>query len=201
MRRTIFLALLATLLIVPAARAASSAEIWADCQKDSVLQGHYTTAELRKARSTLPTDIDEYSDCRDVLSRAISGGTSSSGSGNGGGGGGGGGGSSSGGGTSSGAGSRAGSGATADSGPPPAPVTPTTPQDQAALTEAASTGGKPVDLNGQAVLPGGASQLSADVGRNTLPTTLVFVLLLLAAAALAAATPRIRHRVLTHRRT
>ncbi len=73
MRRTIFLALLAALLLVPAAAhaAADPIKIIRDCEDDGVLQGNYTASELRKARSELPTDIDEYSDCRDVLSRAI----------------------------------------------------------------------------------------------------------------------------------
>ncbi len=62
------MALLAALLLVPAAaHAAGPIEIIRDCEDDGVLQGDYTAAELRKARSELPTDIDEYSDCRDVL--------------------------------------------------------------------------------------------------------------------------------------
>jgi hypothetical protein len=196
MRRTIFLALLATLLLVPTARAASSDQIWKDCQDDGVLQGHYTTAELRKADSNMPSDVSEYSDCHDVLSRAIAAKTSS---GSKGGGGGGGGGSSSGGGGSSG-GSGAGSsgGGTRDSAPA-APVTPATPQDQAALTQAAKQGETPVTLDGKAVLPGGASRLAADVGRNPLPTTLVLVLVMLALAAALGGGLRIRNRVVAHR--
>jgi hypothetical protein len=200
MRRTIFLALLATLLLVPAARAADSEQIWQDC-KDSVLQGHYTTAELRKADSSMPSDVSEYTDCHDVISRAIAAKTSSSGSkggGSGGGGGGGGGGSSSNGGGSGGSGSGAGGADTPDS-TPAAPVTPSTPQDQAALTEAATSGNQPVTLDGKAVLPGGASRLAADVGRNPLPTTLVLVLIMLALAALLGGGVRVRNRVLGHR--
>jgi hypothetical protein len=145
----------------------------------------------------MPADVSEYSDCRDVLSRAISARASSSSGGGGGGGGGTGGGGGGGGGAGSGAGA---SGGGADAGQPAAPVTPSTPQDQAALSQAATGGGAPVKLGRQAVLPGGASRLAADVGRNQLPTTLVIVLVLLAVAALAAVSPRVRQRVLAHRR-
>ena len=202
MRRTIFLALLATLLFVPTARAASSTQIIRDCIDDSVLEGHYSLSELRNARSHLPTDADEYSDCRDVLARAIAAATSSSSSSSSGGGshgGGGGGGTSPGGGTTS--GGSSGSHDSSRSTAPAAPVTPTTPQDQAALNEAATKGNGPVDVGGQAVLPGGASRLAANVGRNQLPTTLVIVLVLVALAALAAGVPRVRNRVLAHRQS
>ena len=47
MRRTIFLALLAALLIAPAARATPPDEIARDCNDDSVLQGNYSLADLR----------------------------------------------------------------------------------------------------------------------------------------------------------
>ncbi|WP_028058012.1 hypothetical protein [Candidatus Solirubrobacter pratensis] len=200
MRRTIFLALLATLLLmVPAARAADPTTVIKDCEDDSVLQGSYTLSELRQARSHLPSDIDEYSDCRDVLGRAIAaktstpssngdnngGGSSSAGAGGGAGAGG------TGGGTSGGAGSGAYT--------PPIRILPTTPQDHAALTQAAKQGDRPVSLDGKAVMPGGASRLAAEVGRNTLPTTLVLVLIMLALAAVLGGGLRIRNRVVTHR--
>ena len=99
MRRTIFLALLATLLCASAARAAGTEAILRDCQDDSVLQGHYSVEELRKARRDMDADIREYTDCSDVIGRAIAAKTSSAssggnggGSGSSGGGGGGGGG-------------------------------------------------------------------------------------------------------------
>jgi hypothetical protein len=199
MRRTILLALLATLLIVPAAQAGET-QIYKDCQDDSQLQGHYTVSELRQARSDLPSDVDEYSDCRDVLSRAIADKTSASSgsqSGSGGGGGAATGGGGGGGGSSSGAGAS-GSAGGAGSGAPAAPVTPSTPQDQAALTQAATQGAAPVNLDGKAVLPGGAARLAADVGRNSLPTTLVVVLILLALAAVGGAARRIRNRDVAH---
>src|SRR5689334_12269895 len=72
MRRTSFMALLAALVLAPSAHAAGTTQqILRDCIDDGVLQGHYTQAELRKAAANLPTDVDEYSDCGGVLSRAL----------------------------------------------------------------------------------------------------------------------------------
>jgi hypothetical protein len=81
MRWTIIAALLGALLLAPAAHAAGPIQIIRDCEDDGVLQGNYSASDLRKARSNLPTDIDEYSDCRDVLSRAIAAKTQTAGGG------------------------------------------------------------------------------------------------------------------------
>src|SRR4051794_31322231 len=87
MRRTIFLALLAALLLAPTARAAgSTTQILRDCADDGILQGDYTAAQLRTARDHIPAELTEYSDCNDVLSRAIAAKTAASGGGGGGGG-------------------------------------------------------------------------------------------------------------------
>src|SRR4051794_5463507 len=74
MRRTILMALLAALLLTPAAHAADGTrgKILRDCQDDSVLNGSYTAEQMRDARNNIPAELDEYSDCRDVLTRAIS---------------------------------------------------------------------------------------------------------------------------------
>jgi hypothetical protein len=205
MRRTIFLALLATLLCAPVARAADTrTEIWRDCVLDSKLDGNYTLAQLRDARSHPPADGLEYSDCTDILARAIAAKTSSShsnsnssggGSNSGGGGGGTGGGGSTG---SSSGGSTGGGGGSTDTAPA-APITPSTPADQQALSEAAIEGGQPVKVDGKPVMPGGTSRLAADVGRNSLPTTLVIVLIMLGLAAILGGGRRIRDRVIAHR--
>src|SRR3954468_20584628 len=75
--------------VVPAANAASTTQILRDCADDGVLQGDYKPAELRKARQNIPTDTDEYTDCRDVLAPAAAAGVAGSGSSSAGGGGGG----------------------------------------------------------------------------------------------------------------
>src|SRR3954465_12946095 len=98
MRR--LLPLLIALLSLPAAAAlASGGKVIRDCTDDGRLQGHYSQKDLRDALSSLPSDIDEYTDRRDVIRRAAFGGAGGSGGGGkggsggtGGGGGGGGGG-------------------------------------------------------------------------------------------------------------
>ena len=202
MRRTIFLALLATLLCAPVARADTTTQIWRDCVLDSKLDGHYTLAQLREARSHPPADGLEYTDCTDILARAIAAKTSSHSSGNNSGGnssGGGtvGGGGGTGGGSGSGGGGS-GDGGTGDSAPA-APLTPSTPADQKALSEAAIQGSNVVKIDGKPVMPGGQSQLTADVGRNSLPGTLVIVLILLGLAAILGGGRQIRDRVVAHR--
>jgi hypothetical protein len=182
MRRIILPALLATLLFAPPARADDS-KIIRDCALDSVLNGHYTTAELRSARAHLPTDVDEYSDCRDILSRAIAAATQSSGSS------GGSGSPGSSGGGSPGSGGDGGGGTA-----PAAPVAPSTPQDQAALSQAAKEGGQAIDVDGQPIIPGSASLVST-AGANTLPGPILAVLVLLGAATLASIAPFFRRHV------
>jgi hypothetical protein len=196
MRRTTFLALLAALLLVPTAQAAGPTEILRDCFDDGVLQGKYTSAELRNARAKMPTDIDEYSDCRDVLSRAIAATASSSGGGNG---------SGStdpgtlGGGTSAGGGTGGSAGGSGGLPPEPTPDAaqilggPSTPQDAAAVAAAAENGDRPVEVAGKPVSPG-ASRLASEVGRNGLPTSTVLVLALLGGVLLAALLPSLLRR-------
>src|SRR3954454_13995764 len=75
--------LLGLVVLVPAADAASTTQILRDCADDGVLQGTYTPSELRKARKNIPTDTDEYTDCRDVLSLAAAGAVAGSGAGSG----------------------------------------------------------------------------------------------------------------------
>jgi hypothetical protein len=202
MRRTIFLALLAALLLAPTASAANPIR---DCEDDGILQGDYTPSQLRQARSNLPTDIDEYSDCRDVLSRAIAASASASGpSGGTGGGGGNGAGATSGGGTPdpTAQSSPAPSNPTPSTGKDPGIVTgPSTPEDWKAIDGANRHGDDAVVLSGRPVSPG-STRLAAQVGRNGLPSSLIFVVALLGTAALVAfVLPVVRRRGFTHRET
>src|SRR5919106_4407961 len=75
--------LLLLLVAAPAASAQSTRQrILQECQ-DGRLTGDYSTGEIRDARNNIPDDIDQYSNCRDVLSRALAQ-RASSGSGSGG---------------------------------------------------------------------------------------------------------------------
>jgi hypothetical protein len=199
---------IAFVLLVAAspASAASRTEILRDCQ-DGSLSGSYTPSELRDARSHIPADIDQYSDCRDVLTRAL---TSGSGTGtgtnssNGGG-------SSSGGGTSGSSGSGGGNSGSGTSSAPkssdvapnaaaPAPVLkPETQKEQTALTDAGSTGGtEPVTVGERPIVPG-ATAFDPGEGGNRVPSSLVVTIVLLAVAAAVAAAPKARRRVLDRR--
>jgi hypothetical protein len=175
MPRTALIALLALLVAVPPALADSTRnKILRECQNGH-LTGDYTAREIRDARSNIPDDLDQYTDCRDVLTRALlnlAGGGSGDGGGDAGGFGatgglGGGGGGSSGG----------------------TPLTPSTEADHQALEQAATSGNQPIQIAGRNVTPGAAL-------RNDLPSTLLVLLILLAAAAAAAFAPYVRRHAL-----
>lgn len=206
MRRTILLALFAALVLVlpTTAHAQSNETILRDCADDGILQGDYSASAMRTARNNMPAELDEYSDCRDVLSRAISAKTAGSNNNNNNGGTTGG--TTNGGGTGGSTGS--GGGGTGGSDVAPNPTTapqasatpsgrdpgiqigPSTPEDWKAI-EQAGRATAPVDVNGRPVTP------AASVGRNGLPGTIVAVLALLAAAAVAMTVPFVRRRVAT----
>ena len=58
-------------LAAPApALAASSDDVIRDCVEDGKLDGSYTQGELDDAEGDLPSDQDEYTDCRDVIASA-----------------------------------------------------------------------------------------------------------------------------------
>ena len=203
MRRTVLLALVAALLFVPSAQAQSPIQIIRDCQDDDVLQGNYTLAQLRKAREALPTDVDEYSPCRDILARAIAKKTASPTPDPGSGGGGDPTGGAGGGGTDPGTGGGGGGGG---GGGEPSPIvgadsgreTPATPQENEALTQAWAESDREEQIEGRPISPS-ASLLAADVGRNGLPGTMIAVLALLAAAAVALTVPTVRRFVIARR--
>jgi hypothetical protein len=208
MRRTIFLALLAALLFAPVARAQEpefsddTLELLRDCNDDSVLQGTYTIAELRKAQKELPTDADEYGDCRDVLRRAISkaiaasktptptpttsGGDSSGGAGGSTGG-------SSGSGTSGGSSTPSTDTSSQEEQDAAVLAQPSSPQDAQAVGAAQTLGEQQIKAELVARSPN-QEQLAASVGRNGLPTTMIAVLALIAATLVAALLPVIRRR-------
>jgi hypothetical protein len=172
MLRTAFVACLLALLVAPSALADSTrTKILRECQEGR-LTGDYTPSQIRDARNNIPDDIDQYSNCRDVLTRALLAGAADSGnSGNGGGPGGG-------------AGGGGGSGSSGTGGGEP--LTPSTDADRQALEAAATGGGQPLEIAGRKVAPGVGSL------RNDLPTTMIVALALLAVAAVAATVPLVR---------
>ena len=63
-----FVLLASALLAVPAF--GSAKDVIRDCSEDGVLNGHYSHSELAKAPAQLPSDLDEYTDCRAVIRSA-----------------------------------------------------------------------------------------------------------------------------------
>jgi hypothetical protein len=72
-RQVVLLLLAACVLAIPATAHASYKGVIQDCAEDGVLDHHYPTKDLVKAKKHLPSDLDEYSDCREVIGAAIGG--------------------------------------------------------------------------------------------------------------------------------
>jgi hypothetical protein len=176
MPRMLLVMVLTLLVAAPAAMAGTRGDIIADCYDDGKLDGNYTPSEIRDARNNLPADIDQYSDCRDVLARAL-GGTGDKRVG----------------GDSGGGGPLGGGGGGSDG--PSEPLTPSGADEQAALDKAGLTGGDaPIQVGSGTIVPG-----AVDAAHNSIPPTLLAVLIMLGVAALAAAVPYVRRRVLARR--
>ena len=173
---------LALALVAPPAAAQSTRiKILRECAQDGRLTGDYTAQQIRDARSNIPDDLDEYTDCRDVLTRALLNLASRDSNPSGGGGGGG-----------TGGGAAGGTGGAGGGGGGGALLTPSTDADREALDTAGQAAETPIEISGSRVTPGTAGEL-----RNDLPTTLIVLLALLAAAALAATAPFARRHAIT----
>jgi hypothetical protein len=175
MRRLLITAVLGCLLL-PATTWASGDAVIRDCTDDGVIQGKYSQKDYANALNNLPTDVDEYTDCRDVIKRAQAGGLGGGGGGAGGGGG--------------------GAGAAA---PGSDPLATATPAERAAIEAARSKGAaSPISIGGKLVQPG---QLGfGGLGSPTkLPASLIAVLIALGLAAGAAGATYVRNRVVAHR--
>jgi hypothetical protein len=78
--RTTLVVIAVLLLGLPAAAHASGADVIRDCADDGKLDKQYSQKELRDADRNLPSDIDEYTDCRSAIRSAMHGGSGSTGS-------------------------------------------------------------------------------------------------------------------------
>jgi hypothetical protein len=174
MVRLLTLSGLILLLAAPAASAGTREKILRECQEGSIT-GDYTPKQLRDARKHIPTDIDEYSDCRDVLAQAAL--TGRGGSSNGG------------------AGSNAPGGVVPQGGR--SPLTSADPGETAALDDARLNSDR-LSIGEQSVIPGAAG-FATDAERHGLPTTVLVVLILLALCASAATFASVRRRVLARK--
>ena len=164
----------------PNAGAASYHDAIRDCNDDGVLQGRYTAKTLRQARKHLPASLREYSDCSDVLARALAAAAKPGSGGRGGGN------------TAPPVGNPAlttGSGA----------IAPSADQKSALEHQAAhSTDDRPpgLDVGGRSITPGtgGLHNAAVRTSPNDLPSPLLAALIALAAAVALASGLVMRHR-------
>jgi hypothetical protein len=172
MRRLLITAVFGCLLL-PAAAWGSGTAVIKDCTDDGVIQGHYSQQDYKNALANLPTDVDEYTDCRDVIKRAQTGGGAG------------------------GPGAPGGTGGGTPTGGDP--LASATPAERAALAKAQAGGAsKPVVVGGKLVQPGKLG--FGGLGSPTkLPPALVAVLIALGIAATTAGATYVRNRVIARR--
>jgi hypothetical protein len=178
MRRAIVIA--ATVFaLVPSAAWADGRAVIRDCTDNGRIDGHYSQSEYRDAEANMPSDVDEYTDCRDVIRRAQ---LAAAGAGN--------------------KSTSGGSGTKTVAPPPPAaktdPLASASPQERAEVKTAASSPSA-VKIGHSSLRPG-ALGTSTSSAVSDIPTPLLIALALVAAGALALVGARIRGRVLTRRR-
>jgi hypothetical protein len=176
-------ALALTALCLPAAAAGSPAQVIRDCVDDGALSRTYSNSDLRKARDNLPSDLDEYSDCREVISAAIKRGPGPGSSGG------------NGGGNPGGGGNQANAATDADF-LNSADEQAARAKDQADLEALTGSGQDPpeVDVGGQTIKPGDNGLFDLASASNELPTPLLLALIALGLAALAGVVLAVRSR-------
>lgn len=189
LRRLIPLLLaLAVALLAPAAALADGEDVLRDCNDNGKLDKRYSQGEYRDAIENIPTDLDEYTDCRDVIRRAQLG-LNGSGSGDGAGGSGG----ATGGGTGDSGGGAAGTAGTGSANATEA-LADATPEERAALEQITAGGGTGVTV-GEELLRPGSFGFDGVASSTTLPTPLIVLLVLLGLGTLGSGAYALRDRV------
>jgi hypothetical protein len=169
-RRLHPLALAAALLALAspaAARADVGATIIERCTHGQSLSG-FSQQDYQRALQELPTEVEEYSECGNLIRRAqlaAAGGVGGSGAGGG-----------------------------AGAGPGGAVALPLTPAERTALRQIAKTGSAPQLIGGEDVYPG-VVHASVASALSSLPNSLLALLALLLACALVLGGRALRHRV------
>lgn len=154
MRRVAYILVFLIALAAPALAYASPGAVIRDCADDGDLDHHYSNSDLDKAEKNLPSDLDEYSDCRSVIAGAKTGGSDKGGGRHNG---------SSGGGT----------GTTAKSSEIAARN-----EDKAALNALTKSGKKPrLEIGGRTVQPGSNGLFDLSSASNGLPLPLLLALI------------------------
>ena len=166
--RQLFLLSALALLLLPAA---ARADALTDCTSDNKLDHRYSNSELQKALDNLPTDSDEYSNCREILAGAIHDGSDKGG------------------------GRPAGTGP--NGGPLGAKEQAKRAKDNAELAALTGSDRHPprVDVGGQSVQPGSNGLFDLASASNDLPVPLLLALIVLAALAITGTLVALRTRV------
>jgi len=149
----------AALLASPEAAQASPQGVIRDCAQDGKLDQQYSLSDLKKAEKQLPSDVDEYTNCRDVINQAEVSGSGGHSSGN-----------------SHGAISGAGSGGSGSGGGAAGAAN----ADAKALahaTKRASGKAPTLSLGGEQVSPGSPGVFRSASAANTLPTPVLAALI------------------------
>ena len=142
-----------------------------DCSNDGDLDKKYSNGELRRALDSLPTDLDEYSNCREIINGAITSGSDKGGK-------------------------RPTTGA--DGSPVPADEqaarTKDT-EDLAAITADPEKSPPSVEVGGEKVKPGSNGLFDLASASNDLPVPLLVALVALALVALIGGLVAMRERI------
>jgi hypothetical protein len=171
------LAVLCGALLAPAGAQAASDPVLKDCT-DGRIDGHYSQSQYKKALRNIPTDVDEYTDCRDLIRRAqlrdASGGKS---------------------GSDDQFGGIASDGASDDNGQVDSLLASASSDEKATLeaVKNGQDGGGSISVGGREVTPGAASFTSENVN-NQLPPAVVATLVALGLMAIAATAYTARRR-------
>ena len=165
-RNTLVLLVALFALALAPASAASPGQVIKDCARDGKLDRKYSNSDLKEARQRLPSDLDEYSDCREVIGAAIDRSADPGG----------------------GAGGAGGPGGAAASTP--------TPEDHAALEEARSGKKPPAaEVGGERIEPGKSGLFDLASARQEIPLPLLLALIALGLLAVGGGLYALRQRV------
>lgn len=181
MRRAVLLTVILACLPAPAVAGAAPRDVVRDCTDNGRMDSYHSQSDYKGALRRLPTDVEEYTECRQIIQAARRRDARRPAPG--------------GGGTGSGFGGGGGFFGGFDGGgaPPPALNVPASPAEARALTQAAGAGAAPVTVAGEPITPGGAGIVEAAF-RHDLPAPLLVVMLLFGLGALASAVSGARGR-------
>ncbi len=177
LRNLLLLTVLGT-LVFPALAQAAPEDPFLDCDYDGVLDKRWSNSELRRAIDQIPSDRDEYANCREILKNAITTGSNKPDNG------------SEGGGGASGGGSGGGGSVSADE--QPAQVNDS---ELEAITGDKGDAKPEVTVGGEQLEPGSNGLFDLASASNDVPMPLLLALIALGLLALAGGVVALRDRV------